>query len=116
MIEKLMITTLLLYYRLIMYPLIAYSLVVEGLSIKDCDHDQKKSDKLYIYIAFFFVVLWCSSAIALITRDNNTVTTFNTYVLLPTGTLILFYTWLRILRRCHKIKQNLKEQKEMQHE
>lgn len=102
--------TLVLYYRLVLYPLLAYSLVIEGMSIDDCNGNDR--NKFYILLSFFFMMLWGSSIIYYITRDNTLVVNYNTFALLPVTTIILLYIWYRILRRCKRLNDKIKSEKE----
>lgn len=97
--------TFVLYIRLVLYPLLAYSLVIEGLSADDCKDNHK--GKFFIFLSFFFMMLWGSSIIYFITRNNTLVVNYNSYALLPVTTIMLIYVWYRILRRCKKLHERL---------
>lgn len=104
--------TFFLYYRLVMYPLLAYTLILEGMTIIDCDAKMRKPDRTYILTALFFMMLWATSVLALIVRNNDVITTFNRYTLLPVGTILLMYLWIKIIQRCRQNKKEIKRMTE----
>lgn len=105
--------TFVLYIRLVLYPLLAYSLVIEGLSFNDCNGNNSKS-KFYVLLSFFFMMLWGSSIIYFITRDNALVVDYNSYALLPVTFILLVSVWVRILRRCKRLHEKLNLEKEIE--
>jgi hypothetical protein len=104
---ELFMETFAFYRRLVLYPLLAYSLVIEGLSVDDCNIERHKS-RFYIMFAFFFMMLWGSSIIYFITRDNVLVVRYNSYALLPVTFIILVSIWARIITRCRKLHEDTK--------
>lgn len=108
-----LMATFFLYYRLVLYPLLAYTLILEGLSIVDCP-EGKRIDKAYVLSALFFMMLWATSVLALIVRNNDVITVFNRYTLLPVGTILLIYLWTRLIRRCRDAKKRLIELREIE--
>jgi hypothetical protein len=102
--------TFVLYLRLVLYPLLAYSLVIEGLSADDCKSNHK--NRIYVLFAFFFMMLWGSSIIYYITKDNVLVVNYNTFALLPVAFIILFSVWYKILTRCKRLHKEARLEKE----
>lgn len=100
-------TTFFLYYRLVLYPLLAYTLVLEGVTLADCEDGKTKIDRAYILTALFFMMLWATSVLALIVRNNDVITQFNRYTLLPVGTALLIYLWVRLIGRCRNLKKKI---------
>jgi hypothetical protein len=103
--------TFVLYIRLVLYPLLAYTIMVDGFSVNDCNGEERaKSKSVYMMFAFFFMMLWGSSIIYFITRNNTLVVDYNSYALLPVTTILLFTLWYRILKRCKKLHDKVKSE------
>lgn len=107
------IETFMIYIRLVVYPILAYSLIVYGYSVL---YDRCKNEsKLMVLFAIIFVLLWGSSIVYLLTRDNQLVVSYNSIGLIPVLIFATLYIWIQVIRYNRFMKKKAKGEIENEH-